>query len=265
MKKNFTFLPLVILAVFATACSTHSIIDVSTGPIKTVALKASSIQKISTYSGIDVDYRQDSRTTVKVTAPEGALPYIKVNLENGNLECSIDSKGKSGINIRNARVIVTSPTLKEIKTGSGSTVNLLGKLNLGANDFEIETSSGSTVRVDSLICKTLITESSSGSTMNIKRCDAAEAKLNSSSASDQIIGLVASKNVYVQASSSSTIRLSGSAPTAKYRASSSADIHAETFKTKSCHASASSSADISCNSESVESQSSSSGKVKNKK
>ncbi|UFH33861.1 DUF4252 domain-containing protein [Chryseobacterium sp. C-71] len=116
-------------------------------------------------TGVDVVFKQENATNVKVFADSDKLQYIITKVENGILKVYIDNKGAKKMKFKNLSVNVSSPRMENIKTSSGASFSTINNLN-GSN-INIDASSGSSVKGKFNISKTSFIEASSGSNVKV--------------------------------------------------------------------------------------------------
>ncbi|MCJ7933606.1 MAG: DUF4252 domain-containing protein [Chryseobacterium sp.] len=152
---------------------------------------------IQVSTGVNVIFKQERPTSVKVIADSDKLQYIITKVENGTLKIYIDNKGVRNLRFKNLSVNVSSPKMDNIDVSSGSNftvVNSIQEKNMridassGANvtgDFKISgatdlsASSGANVRAD-ITTGNIAIKSSSGSNISL-RGDAESGKIDISS------------------------------------------------------------------------------------
>lgn len=116
-------------------------------------------------TGVDVVFKQENATNVKVFADSDKLQYIITKVENGILKVYIDNKGAKKMKFKNLSVNISSPRMENIKTSSGASFSTINNIN-GSN-INIDASSGSSVKGKFNISKTSFIEASSGSNVKV--------------------------------------------------------------------------------------------------
>ncbi|RNA63673.1 DUF4252 domain-containing protein [Chryseobacterium nematophagum] len=119
---------------------------------------------IEASTGVNVVFKQEGSTSVKVIADADKLEYIITKVENGILKVYVDNKGVKNLRFKNISVNVSSPKMNLIKTSSGasfSTANTVKESNL-----TIDASSGSIIKGNFDVSNKANIEATSGS--NIK-------------------------------------------------------------------------------------------------
>jgi len=177
---------------------------------------------IQVSTGVNVVFKQESPTSVKVIADADKLQYIMTKVENGMLKVYIDNKGQKNLKFKNISVNVSSPRLSEIRTSSGGTFT--GVNTIRENNLILDTSSGSVVKGDFEVSNTTNVETSSGS--NVK-------------------AMIKTKMINVKSSSGSDAVLEGLANSGVIDISSGAVCKAENFVLKTLDAEATSGGAIS--------------------
>lgn len=159
---------------------------------------------IQVSTGVNVVFKQENPTSVKVIADSDKLQYVITKVENGVLKIYIDNKGTRSLRFKNLSVNVSSPRMDNITTSSGANLTVVNSIK--ENNMSIDASSGSNVTGDFIISKTTDVSVSSGS--NIR------AKINTG-------------NIAIKSSSGSNTALSGKADSGTIDISSGAVCKAE--------------------------------------
>ncbi|WP_299184011.1 DUF4252 domain-containing protein [uncultured Chryseobacterium sp.] len=158
-------------------------------------------------TGVNVIFKQESPTTVKVIADADKLQYVITKVENGILKVYIDTKGKRNIRFRNLSVNVSSPRMSQIKTSSGANLSTVNSVR--ENNLDIDASSGSLVKGKFTVSNAANINVTSGS--NIK------ADVNAG-------------NLVIKGSSGSSTTVEGQANSANINISSGATCKAENLR-----------------------------------
>ncbi|KUJ50543.1 DUF4252 domain-containing protein [Chryseobacterium sp. JAH] len=116
-------------------------------------------------TGVNVVFKQENATNLKVFADSDKLQYIITKVENGILKIYIDNKGAKKMKFKNLSVNISSPKMDHIKTSSGASFSTVNNLN-GTN-INIDASSGSSVKGKFNITKISYIEASSGSNVKV--------------------------------------------------------------------------------------------------
>lgn len=98
---------------------------------------------IQVSTGVNVVFKQESPTSVKVTADADKLQYVITKVENGVLKVYIDNKGVKNLKFKNLSVSVSSPRMENIQAISGASFIVLNTIQ--ENNLNIEASSGSNI------------------------------------------------------------------------------------------------------------------------
>ncbi|MDR6405717.1 MULTISPECIES: DUF4252 domain-containing protein [Chryseobacterium] len=175
-------------------------------------------------TGVNVVFKQESPTNIKVIADADKLQYIMTKVENGVLKVYVDNKGQKNLKFKNISVNVSSPRMDNIKTSSGSTFTTINSVR--ENNLTIDASSGSVVKGKFHIANETNVEATSGSDIKID--------LNS-------------KNLIFKGSSGSDSSIEGQAGMAKFDISSGAICKGENFRANQVEAESTSGASISVN------------------
>jgi len=185
-------------------------------------------RNVGEFSGIDVSmgvnvvFKQENPTNIKVIADADKLQYIITKVENGVLKVYVDNKGVKNLKFKNLSVNVSSPNMSNIKISSGATftgVNMIKENNLGIN-----ASSGALVKGNFSISNTTNVEASSGS--NIK-------------------SNITTKVINVNVSSGASANLGGEAQSAMIDLNSGASCSADNLKINTAVAKSTSGASLS--------------------
>lgn len=193
-------------------------------------------------TGVNVVFKQENATNLKVFADSDKLQYIITKVENGILKVYIDNKGAKKMKFRNLSVNISSPRMEIIKTSSGANFSTVNDLN-GAN-INIDASSGSSVKGKFNISKTSYIEASSGSNVKVD--------INTGSIS-------------VKSSSGSNVNVEGNADEGMIDVSSGAVIKAENLQVNNADVESTSGSSASVNvKEKLKVKASSGGSVKYK-
>ncbi|MGG5210646.1 GIN domain-containing protein [Chryseobacterium sp. MIQD13] len=115
---------------------------------------------INVSTGVNVVFKQESPTNVKVIADADKLQYIITKVENGILKVYIDNKGTKNLKFKNLSVNISSPRMDNIKVSSGAIFS--GVNSIKENNMAIDVSSGANLKGDFKISNTLDIGTSSG-------------------------------------------------------------------------------------------------------
>lgn len=178
--------------------------------------------KIDVSVGINVNYKQENATSLKVLADADKLKYVITKVENGVLKVYIDNKGVKNLKFKNLTVNVSSPKMSMIKTSSGATFTAINMVR--ENNLDIEATSGSIVKGKFNITENVNLDINSGS--NLK--------------ADFI-----AQNLVLNNSSGSSVTLEGIAKTAVLDVSSGASCKAEGLMINTAKAESTSGASLS--------------------
>ncbi|AZA80975.1 hypothetical protein C1637_10770 [Chryseobacterium lactis] len=162
---------------------------------------------IQVSTGVNVVFKQEKPTSVKVIADSDKLQYIITKVENGVLKIYIDNKGVRNLRFKNMSVNVSSPRMSSIDVSSGSNFTVVNSIQ--ENNMRIDASSGANVTGDFKI---------SGAT-----------DISASSGSNVRAGITTG-NIAVKSSSGSNTSLNGSAESGTIDISSGAVCKADDLK-----------------------------------
>lgn len=179
---------------------------------------------ISVSTGVNVVFKQESPTNVKVIADADKLQYVITKVENGVLKVYIDNKGQKNLRFKNLSVNISSPRMDNIKASSGANFRVVNFIK--ENSLNIDASSGANVKGDFKITNAVEIAASSGS--NIR------------------VGVTAT-SVMVKASSGSNAAIEGKANSGLIDISSGALCKADELKLDNLEAEATSGGNLSVN------------------
>jgi len=114
-------------------------------------------------TGVIVNFKQESPTTVKVIADADKLQYIVTKVDDGVLKVYVDNKGQRNLKFKNISVNVSAPRIDNIKTSSGAIFNAINTIN--EKKILVDLSSGSVVNGNFNLDNTRV-EVSSGAVIN---------------------------------------------------------------------------------------------------
>jgi hypothetical protein len=198
---------------------------------------------IQVSTGVNVVFKQETPTNVKVIADADKLKYVVTKVENGVLKVYVDNKGVKNLKFKNLSVNVSSPRIENIQTISGASfvaVNTIRENNLNieatsgsningtfnANDhINVSVDSGANIRADVTSGK-VVFKGTSGSNSNLKgtartgifeissgaSCKAENLRINDAnveSSSGGSISIEVKDNLKVKASSGASVKYRG--------------------------------------------------------
>lgn len=179
---------------------------------------------IEVSTGVNVVFKQENATNVKVYADSDKLQNIVTKVENGVLKVYIDNKGAKKMKFKNLSVNVSSPRMDNIKTSSGSIFTVVNSIK--ENNLRIDASSGSSVAGKFMVNNTTDFSVSSGS--NVK-------------------ANVISGKVLVKSSSGASVNLEGSSDIGMIDVSSGAVVKADNLRINSAEVESTSGSSASVN------------------
>ncbi len=162
---------------------------------------------IQVSTGVNVVFKQEKPTSVKVIADSDKLQYIITKVENGVLRIYIDNKGVKNLRFKNLSVNVSSPRMDNIDVSSGSNFSVVNSVS--ENNITIDASSGANVTGDFKISNRANISASSGASVRAG---------------------IAAGNITVKSSSGSNISLGGKAESGTIDISSGALCKADELK-----------------------------------
>ncbi len=198
---------------------------------------------IQVSTGVNVVFKQEAPTSVKVIADADKLKYVVTKVENGVLKVYVDNKGVKNLKFKNLSVNVSSPRIENIQTISGASfvaVNTIRENNLNieassgsningtfnANDhINVSVDSGSNIRAD-VTSEKVVFKGTSGSNSNLKgtartgifeissgaSCKAENLRINNANveaSSGGNISIEVKDNLKVSASSGASVKYRG--------------------------------------------------------
>ena len=83
---------------------------------------------IEVSTGVNVVFKQEDATNLKVFADSDKLQYVVTKVENGVLKVYIDNKGAKKVKFKNLSVNVSSPRMDNIKTSSGANFTVVNAI-----------------------------------------------------------------------------------------------------------------------------------------
>ncbi|WP_336965472.1 DUF4252 domain-containing protein [Chryseobacterium contaminans] len=179
---------------------------------------------IQVSTGVNVIFKQEKPTSVKVIADSDKLEYIITKVENGVLKIYIDNKGVRNLRFKNLSVNVSSPRMESIDVSSGSNLTIVNSIQ--EKNMKIDASSGSNITGDFKVSNAATISVSSGS--NIRA------------------GITAG-NIGIKSSSGSNMSLSGKADSGTIDISSGALCKADELKFTSLETEATSGGNLTVN------------------
>ncbi|REC42521.1 DUF4252 domain-containing protein [Chryseobacterium pennipullorum] len=158
-------------------------------------------------TGVNVIFKQEKPSSVKVIADSDKLQYIITKVENGVLKIYIDNKGVRNLRFKNISVNVSSPRMDDIDVSSGSNVTVVNSIH--EKNMKIDVSSGANLTGDFKIANAADISASSGANLRAG---------------------VTAGNIGIKSSSGSNMSLSGKADSATIDISSGALCKADGLK-----------------------------------
>jgi len=179
---------------------------------------------IEVSTGVNVIFKQEDATNLKVFADSDKLQYVVTKVENGVLKVYIDNKGAKKVKFRNLSVNVSSPRMDNIKTSSGANFTVVNAIR--ENNLRIDASSGSLVTGKFTINNTTDVDVSSGS--NVK-------------------ANITSGKIMVKSSSGASANVEGNADFGMFDVSSGADCEAKNLRVNIAEVESTSGSSVSVN------------------
>jgi hypothetical protein len=195
---------------------------------------------IQVSTGVNLVFKQEDPTSVKVIADADKLQYIITKVENGILKVYVDNKGEKNLKFKNISVNVSSPRMNNIKASSGALFTAISPVR--ENNLSIDASSGAMVKGTFEVANNARLEASSGTSIKVE--------LNA-------------KNMILKGSSGSDTSIMGEAETATFDISSGALCKGENFRADRVEAESTSGASLSVNaSDTLKAKASSGGTIR---
>lgn len=179
---------------------------------------------IQVSTGVNVVFKQEDPTSVKVIADADKLQYIITKVENGVLKVYVDNKGQKNLKFKNISVNVSSPRMNNLKVSSGAIFTTISPVR--ENNLSIDASSGALVKGTFDVANSARLEASSGTSLKVE---------------------VNAKSMTFKGSSGSDTSIMGEAETATFDISSGALCKGENFRADRVEAESTSGASLSVN------------------
>lgn len=179
---------------------------------------------IQVSTGVNLVFKQENTTSVKVIADADKLQYIITRVEGGILKVYVDNKGQKNLKFKNLSVNVSSPRMDNIKASSGALFTAISPVR--ENNMSIDASSGAMVKGMFDVSNNARVEASSGTSIKVE---------------------VNAKNVMVKGSSGSDTNIEGRAGSAAFDISSGALCKGENFSADHVEAESTSGGSLSIN------------------
>lgn len=179
---------------------------------------------IEVSTGVNVVFKQENATNVKVYADSDKLQNIITKVENGVLKVYIDNKGAKKMKFKNLSVNISSPRMDNIKTSSGSIFTVVNSIK--ENNLRIDASSGSSVAGKFTVNNTADFSASSGSDVKAS---------------------VTSGKILVKSSSGSSVNLEGNSDIGMIDVSSGAEVKADNLRINNAEVESTSGSSVSVN------------------
>lgn len=209
-----------------------------------------------------VTYSPSAKTTIRLSAPEDALQYINVSRKGSALAVEMKSGHNYCLKAGQIVIAVSSPKVKDFQANSSGIITIKS-IDAQNATCELKTSSSGVISTGRIEADKINCVASSSGSINIGELTCSLFEATSSSSANIHVDLSSCQTVDAKASSSGQIRLKGTADKVRFGSSSSAVIDASELTAIGGNAIASSSSIIKCNVASLNSESSSSGIVKN--
>ncbi|WBV54857.1 DUF4252 domain-containing protein [Chryseobacterium sp. PTM-20240506] len=139
---------------------------------------------IQVSTGVNLVYKQESPTSVKVIADADKLQYVITKVENGILKVYVDNKGERNVRFKNLSVNVSSPRMSSVKASSGANFTAVNPVK--ENRMDIDASSGSTIKGKFNVSGTTDVSSTSGASIKVS-LNTSSVVVKASSGSDTIL------------------------------------------------------------------------------
>ncbi|MDE7024958.1 MAG: DUF2807 domain-containing protein [Paramuribaculum sp.] len=251
---KLTFLSSVLLALTTCSCTNSSLnftskktIDSSIeSPIITRTINVKDVSEIECSRAVTVLYEQGPSTSVTLSAPSDIADLVIVESKGATLHCTVDQEYhiKNGMD----RVVVTvvSPSVTSFEATTAGTIKAQNYINLDKDEIDIETTTAATVIINKINCKALDCNSSTAGTITVT-------------------DITCHDMVKANASTGSSINLSGNATTIDFDASTGANINASKLSANEGQAKSSTGSDIDCNVKVLDKSATTGGDVSNKR
>lgn len=193
------------------------------GAMVTRVIPVSEITAITSAQRLVVKYRQDSVTSVTLTAPDNIIDDVEIEDNDGSLDCGMKNNRRVDQPIT---VTVTAPCVSVFKASSGSSLTVDSVLDVSGKYLEISSSSGASFSARRITASDVKAESSSGSSVYADYLLADMIGCHSSSGASMGIDGITAKSVEASASSGASVQLSGNTGSVSLKASSGGSVSA---------------------------------------
>lgn len=157
-------------------------------------------------AGLRVEFETAPTYSYDVDLRQGEMDDLRIERQGNRLIISRKRTNGWGWNDRvEATVTVTGPALEAVEASSGSSVSAIG---IDAQDFEIDVSSGTSVRIAGT-CETLTIDASSGASLDADDLRCVDGTIDTSSGAS--VSTYLTGRVDADASSGSSVRVEGGA------------------------------------------------------
>ena len=157
-------------------------------------------------AGLKVEFETAPTYSYDVILREGEMEDLRIERQGDRLIISRKRTSGWGWNDRvDATVTVTGPVLEAVDASSGSSVRAIG---INAGDFDIDVSSGTSVRIAGT-CETLTIDASSGASLDADELRCVDGTVDASSGAS--VQAYLTGRVNADASSGSSVRVDGGA------------------------------------------------------
>ena len=180
----------------------------------------SGFEEIEASAGLRVEFETAETYSVRAEFEKGDRSDVEVDLDGDTLEL----RRKGGWNRANrvkATFYVTAPSLEAIEVSSGVSMRAVG---IDADDFEIDASSGASLRVTGG-CAELEIDASSGASVDAAELECVDVDVDASSGSS--VRAHATGEIRADASSGAGVRVSGGGQAMDIDSSSGASVDIE--------------------------------------
>lgn len=209
-------------------------------PIKTVDIKVSGFSEIDVSRGLTVDYIQGPKTQVTLSAPEDIMEYIKVEVNDGTLDCYIPDKCEIRSGLGRVRIAVIAPSVRTFEASTAATINIGDPYSMPKASIDLVASTAATINVASLTSASL-------------DCDVSTAATTTAG------NLIIEGETEADASTSGSIKLAGRSKSVDFEASTSGTVSASSLIAQTGSATSSTGGTVGCNIANQSSISSSTG------
>lgn len=222
MKKSMMMIAAILALVFSTSScfvelgqhsDSHPTQVTQSG--KKVVLAA--FDEIEMSCPFDVNYEMGGSPSVVLEAPDDVLQYITIYVKENTLHIATNNtiiNGGIDLDFSKVKLIVTSPTLKDIELAGSGNFNVNKPIDVN-DDFDIEVAGSGKVDLGTLTCHDLDIQLAGSGNVNIKFANCNELETEVAGSGKVVCMNVKANNVETTVAGSGNVRFRGTAVTHK--------------------------------------------------